>query len=66
MNERFKCLILQEINELLSGQLTEEDEAAVEEELAAIINDEMPEVPKQEPDVVEDVKEPSPQKGKHQ
>ncbi|XP_056645338.1 charged multivesicular body protein 6-A isoform X1 [Diorhabda sublineata] len=38
-----------EINELLSGQLTEEDEAAVEEELAAIINEEMPAVPSEQP-----------------
>ncbi|CAH1103164.1 unnamed protein product [Psylliodes chrysocephalus] len=40
-----------EINELLSGQLTDEDEAAVEDELAAIISEEMPAVPSQEPEV---------------
>ncbi|CAG9816999.1 unnamed protein product [Phaedon cochleariae] len=38
-----------EINDLLTGQLTEEDEEAVEAELAAIISEEMPEVPSVEP-----------------
>ncbi|XP_050499214.1 charged multivesicular body protein 6-A [Diabrotica virgifera virgifera] len=40
-----------EINELLSGQLTDEDEAAVEEELAGMIEQEMPSVPSEEPKV---------------
>ncbi|XP_072377599.1 charged multivesicular body protein 6-A-like [Diabrotica undecimpunctata] len=40
-----------EINELLSGQLTDEDEAAVEEELAGLIEQEMPAVPSEEPRV---------------
>nr|XP_023013767.1 charged multivesicular body protein 6-B [Leptinotarsa decemlineata]XP_023013768.1 charged multivesicular body protein 6-B [Leptinotarsa decemlineata] len=38
-----------EINELLSGKLTDEDEAAVEEELAAIITEQLPEVPSEDP-----------------
>lgn len=48
-----KCVLLfsQEINILLSGQLTEEDEAAVDEELANILAEDMPEVPTQEPEV---------------
>ncbi|CAH1260992.1 unnamed protein product [Diabrotica balteata] len=40
-----------EINDLLSGQLTDEDEAAVEEELAGLIEQEMPAVPSEEPRV---------------
>lgn len=35
----------QEISDLLSGNLTEEDETAVEEEYAALITENMPEVP---------------------
>lgn len=58
-------LFFKEINALLSGQLTEEDEAAVDEELAAILSEQIPDVPTQEPDVSieEDVEEPSPEKG---
>lgn len=48
----------------MSGELTAEDEAAVDDELAAILSEEMPEVPYQEPDVkVEDTEEPL-EKGK--
>lgn len=58
-----------EINELLSGQLTDEDEAAVDEELAAILSEDMPQVPQQEPEIIVEepeiiVEEPSPEQGK--
>jgi hypothetical protein len=42
-------LPLQEIDDLLAGVLTPEDEEAVEEELEKIIKAEMPEVPQEEP-----------------
>jgi hypothetical protein len=42
-------LPLQEIDDLLAGVLTPEDEEAVEEELEKIIQAEMPEVPQEEP-----------------
>lgn len=49
----------------MSGQLTEEDEAAVDEELAAILNEEMPEVPAETPDVIDEVvDEPLAEKGR--
>ncbi|KAG5869039.1 hypothetical protein JTB14_017067 [Gonioctena quinquepunctata] len=38
-----------EISDLLSGKLTDEDEEAVEEELAAIISEQLPKVPTEEP-----------------
>ena len=41
-------LLLQEIDDLLAGALTPEDEEAVEEELDKIIQAEMPEVPAEE------------------
>jgi hypothetical protein len=44
---------LQEIDDLLAGALTPEDEEAVEEELEKIIQAEMPEVPQEEPAAVE-------------
>jgi hypothetical protein len=40
---------MQEIDELLVGALTPDDEEAVEEELERIIQAEMPEVPEEEP-----------------
>ncbi|KAJ3645379.1 hypothetical protein Zmor_023045 [Zophobas morio] len=43
----------EEINALLSGGLTEEDEAAVEDELAEIISQSLPTVPIQEPEPME-------------
>lgn len=54
-----KTSFFQEINLLLSGQLTEDDESAVDEEFAAIladelgdkVADEMPEVPTENPEV---------------
>lgn len=58
-------LFFKEINALLSGQLTEEDEEAVEEELAAILSEKLPEIPKQEPEIIitEHIEEPSPEQG---
>lgn len=41
-------LLLQEIDDLLTGALTLDDEEAVEEELEKIIQAEMPEVPSEE------------------
>jgi hypothetical protein len=41
-------LMLQEIDDLLTGALTPDDEEAVEEELEKIIQAEMPEVPSEE------------------
>jgi hypothetical protein len=41
-------LLLQEIDDLLAGALTPDDEEAVEEELEKIIQAEMPEVPTEE------------------
>jgi hypothetical protein len=41
-------LLLQEIDDLLLGALTADDEEAVEEELEKIIQAEMPEVPSEE------------------
>lgn len=57
--------IFQEINALLSGELTEEDEAAVDDELEAILNEQMPDAPKHEPEVEDTtvVEEPTPKKG---
>lgn len=48
-----------EIDELISGQLTEEDDEAVEAELEAILDvkDQLPEVPEEElPEITEDEK----------
>jgi hypothetical protein len=42
-------LCLQEIDDLLAGALTPEDEEAVEIELEKIIQGEMPDVPEEEP-----------------
>ncbi|XP_018577364.1 charged multivesicular body protein 6-A [Anoplophora glabripennis] len=53
-----------EINALLSGRLTEEDEEAVEQELADIINEQLPEVPSGEPVVDKEFTEQSPVKDK--
>ncbi|CAH0564662.1 unnamed protein product [Brassicogethes aeneus] len=60
----------EEINAILSGNLTQEDEDAVEDELAEILKQEMPEIPTEKPDVIEEgedvemVEEESPKKGK--
>ncbi|XP_060522928.1 charged multivesicular body protein 6-B [Cylas formicarius] len=43
-----------EISSLLSGVLTQEDEEAVEDELAQILKEEMPDVPSEEPIDAED------------
>ncbi|CAH1954561.1 unnamed protein product [Acanthoscelides obtectus] len=57
-----------EINELLSGQLTQEDEDAVEEELTNILKEQLPDVPIEEPtgdvDAEEEEKVPAKEKGK--
>ncbi|XP_015838517.1 charged multivesicular body protein 6-B isoform X1 [Tribolium castaneum] len=53
----------EEINALLSGGLTEEDEAAVEDELAEIIGQSLPNVPEDKPEIISEVPE-SPIKGK--
>ncbi|CAG9763248.1 unnamed protein product [Ceutorhynchus assimilis] len=47
-----------EISDLLSGGLTQEDEEAVEDELAEIIKEQMPNVPSTEVDVEEAEKSP--------
>ncbi|XP_047995344.1 charged multivesicular body protein 6-A [Leguminivora glycinivorella] len=50
-----------EIDELISGQLTEEDEEAVEAELEAIldVSDQLPDVPKEKlPDIEEEAEKP--------
>lgn len=55
-----------EIDDLISGQLTEEDEEAVEAELEAIldVSDQLPDVPKERlPDIQEETPE-KPQKEK--
>lgn len=50
---------------MLSGGLTEDDEAAVEDELAEIINQQLPNVPPQEIEPMEGIEVPeSPKKGK--
>lgn len=43
-----KTSLFQEINAIISGNLTEEDEEAVDEEFAAILSEQMPEVPESE------------------
>ncbi|VEN46435.1 unnamed protein product [Callosobruchus maculatus] len=57
-----------EINELLSGQLTEEDEDAVEEELTNILKEQLPNVPIDEPtgdgEIEEEETVPVKEKGK--
>ncbi|XP_044252388.1 charged multivesicular body protein 6-B isoform X2 [Tribolium madens] len=47
----------EEINALLSGGLTEEDEAAVEDELAEIISQSLPSVPEDKPEPKEIISE---------
>ncbi|EFA09032.1 charged multivesicular body protein 6-B isoform X2 [Tribolium castaneum] len=47
----------EEINALLSGGLTEEDEAAVEDELAEIIGQSLPNVPEDKPEIISEVPE---------
>lgn len=41
-------MLLQEISSLLSGGLTAEDEDAVENELAEILKEQMPDIPSEE------------------
>jgi charged multivesicular body protein 6 len=54
----------EEINALLMGGLTEEDETAVEDELAEMISQSLPSVPSEEPEQMEGVEVPeSPVKG---
>jgi len=48
MDQKVLFLLLQEIDDLLMGALTPDDEEAVEEELEKIIQAEMPEVPANE------------------
>jgi hypothetical protein len=48
INQIVLFLLLQEIDDLLTGALTPDDEEAVEEELQKIIQAEMPEVPQEE------------------
>ena len=45
---------MQEIDDLLAGALTSEDEEAVEEELSLIIKQSLPDVPQQQVDMQND------------